>query len=109
MTTPTTQTKGQLIEEALEKIDKKLKVFYTPGSFDVFNLRVAIEKQLSTIASKSAEAERERIIKSLPFHIEQTLDSLNGCGVGPDTHSYRLVENWLNNLETSIEMAEEAL
>lgn len=54
------QTTEQLIEEAVSRLEEKLKPLYKSGSFDVFNLKVAIEKELTTIASKSAEAERKR-------------------------------------------------
>lgn len=52
------QTTEQLIEEAVSRLEEKLKPLYKSGSFDVFNLKVAIEKELSTIASKSAEASK---------------------------------------------------
>lgn len=43
------------IEEAMDRLEQKLKPLYKSGSLDVFDLKIAIEKELSTIATKSAE------------------------------------------------------
>lgn len=67
-----TQQLIEEIEEAVGRLEEKLKPLYKSGSFDVFNLKVAIEEELTTIASKSAEIAKKEFEDN---DIEVTLDT----------------------------------
>ena len=47
--------------ELPEELEKLLKPLYMSGSFDVFNLRIGVEKELAKARAEGAIEERERI------------------------------------------------
>lgn len=65
---------------------------------DTRNELVKLSDFIAASNERARMKERERISRLKEKVIENTLDSLNGCGIDPGSHPWKLVENWLHNM-----------
>jgi hypothetical protein len=87
-------------ERELEKISSDSCDWCGCYEGDLYNVFEQQQEKLKQFIAKAEQRVRDeeakRIIRMEDAVVEATLDSLNGCGVGPGSHSYKLVENWLH-------------
>lgn len=91
----------------LPEIYKRLNEIVKPNALSSDQLWGNYNELLEFLAQEIKETELrvvEKVFNKFPKAIEKTLYSLNGCGIDPNSHEYKLVAKWLDALKFHLEV-----